>query len=384
VEAIAIGNGTAGRETESFIKGLDLPGNVHIVMVNESGASVYSASEIARAEFPDLDLTFRGAVSIGRRLMDPLAELVKIDPKSIGVGQYQHDVDQKSLKQNLDDIVMSCVNAVGVDVNTASEQLLTYVSGLGPALAKNILAYRTENGPFASRAMLKKIPRMGPKAFEQAAGFLRVRNAGNPLDASAVHPESYPIVQAMAKDLDCTVEDLIKSESLRQKIQLGKYVTPEVGLPTLTDIISELAKPGRDPREQFSSWDFAEGVETIEDLEPGMKLPGVVTNVTAFGAFVDVGVHQDGLVHISQLADRFVKNPHEVVKVQQRVIVTVLEVDLPRKRISLSMKEHPDKAGRETSKEFIGPNRPKQTSESKRPEPFNLGLANALRKTRPE
>jgi uncharacterized protein len=253
-------------------------------------------------------------------------------------------------------------------------------------LAKNILAYRAENGPFASRALLKKVPRMGPKAFEQAAGFLRVKNAGNLLDASAVHPESYPLVQAMAKDLDCTVEDLIKSESLRNKIQLGKYVTPEVGLPTLTDIMSELAKPGRDPREQFSSWDFAEGVETIEDLEPGMKLPGIVTNVTAFGAFVDVGVHQDGLVHISQLADRFVKNPHEVVKVQQRVTVTVLEVDLPRKRISLSMKEHPDKARQETNKEFNGPNRPKRTGESKKPEPrpFNAGLANALRKTKPE
>ncbi len=387
VEAIAVGNGTAGRETESFIKGLNLPGNVLVVMVNESGASIYSASEAARAEFPDLDLTYRGAVSIGRRLMDPLAELVKIDPKSIGVGQYQHDVNQRDLKEKVDDVVMSCVNGVGVEVNTASEQLLTYVSGLGPQLAKNILAYRTENGSFKSRAALKKVPRMGSKAFEQAAGFLRVRKGKNPLDASAVHPESYAIVKAMVKDLDCTVEDLMKSEDLRKKIQLGDYVTVDVGLPTLNDIIAELAKPGRDPREQFSSWDFAEGVEQIEDLEPGMQLPGVVTNVTAFGAFVDVGVHQDGLVHISQLADRFVKDPHEVVAVQQKVIVTVLDVDLPRNRISLSMKENPETGRRRETGNAAGQaNRQnRQPGQRKRhePEPFNAGLANALKKARP-
>ncbi|MBW2623371.1 MAG: RNA-binding transcriptional accessory protein [Deltaproteobacteria bacterium] len=386
VEAIAVGNGTAGRETESFIKSLSLHGNVLVVMVNESGASIYSASEAARAEFPDLDLTYRGAISIGRRLMDPLAELVKIDPKSIGVGQYQHDVNQRDLKEKLDDVVMSCVNGVGVEVNTASEQLLTYVSGLGPQLAKNILAYRTENGPFKSRAALKKVPRMGPKAFEQATGFLRVRNGKNPLDASAVHPESYPIVKTMVKDLDCTVVDLMKSEELRKKIQLGEYVTVDVGLPTLDDIMSELAKPGRDPRNQFSSWDFAEGVEQIEDLEPGMQVPGIVTNVTAFGAFVDVGVHQDGLVHISQLADRFVKDPHEVAAVQQKVIVTVLEIDLPRKRISLSMKKNPEKGRQGSGKTAGQANQQKRRQGQKKrsePAPFNAGLANAFKKTRP-
>jgi protein Tex len=337
-EAVAIGNGTAGRETESFVKALNLPKEIQIVMVNESGASIYSASEVARQEFPDLDISYRGSVSIGRRLMDPLAELVKIDPKSIGVGQYQHDVNQQALKQSLDDVVVSCVNAVGVEVNTASEQLLTYVSGLGPQLAKNIVLLRKEQGPLSSRDDLKKVPRLGPKAFEQAAGFLRIRNAENPLDASAVHPESYSIVEAMAKDLNCSLADLIADAGLRKKIDLSRYVTDTVGMPTLNDIMDELAKPGRDPRKQFEEMRFADGVEKIGDLMPGMRLNGVVTNVTAFGAFVDIGVHQDGLVHVSQLADRFVKDPQEVVKVNQRVSVTVVEIDLPRNRISLTMK----------------------------------------------
>jgi uncharacterized protein len=338
IESIAIGNGTAGRETESFIRGLGLPGEIDVVMVNESGASIYSASEAAREEFPEYDLTVRGSVSIGRRLMDPLAELVKIDPKSIGVGQYQHDVNQTALKKSLDDVVISCVNGVGVEVNTASSQLLTYVSGLGPQLAKSIVAYRDEYGPFRSRKVLKKVPRLGPKAFEQAAGFLRIQNGENILDESAVHPESYHIVDAMARDSGCTVVDLMKEEGRRKNIDLARYVTDRVGLPTLQDIVDELAKPGRDPREKFESFAFAEGVEKIDDVKPGMKLPGIVTNITAFGAFVDIGVHQDGLVHISQLSDRFVKNPGDVVKVYQKVSVTVLEVDLQRKRISLSMK----------------------------------------------
>jgi uncharacterized protein len=339
IEAIAIGNGTASRETESFVKLLKL--TLPIVMVNESGASIYSASEVAREEFPDHDLTVRGAVSIGRRLMDPLAELVKLDPKSIGVGQYQHDVDQAALKRCLDDVVISCVNGVGVELNTASKQLLAYVSGLGPALAGNIVNYRNENGPFNSRAALKKVPRLGEKAFEQAAGFLRIRDGGHPLDASAVHPESYELVDRMAKDLNCSVSDLMRDAGLRQKIQLPRYVTESVGLPTLNDILGELAKPGRDPRQKFEVFAFESGVEKMEDLKPGMKLPGIVTNVTAFGAFVDIGVHQDGLVHVSQLADRFVKDPAEVVKVSQKVTVTVTEVDLPRKRIALSMKAVP-------------------------------------------
>ncbi len=337
-EAIAIGNGTAGRETESFIRTLNLPGEITVVMVNESGASVYSASETAREEFPNHDITVRGSVSIGRRLLDPLAELVKIDPKSIGVGQYQHDVDQGALKKSLDDIVISCVNKVGVEVNTASRQLLTYVSGLGPQLAGNIVKYRDENGPFASREELRKVPRLGPKAFEQAAGFLRIGDGKNPLDGSAVHPESYSLLDAMTKDMGCTVSDLIRNEALRKKINLPKYVTETVGIPTLNDIVAELSKPGRDPREKFEVFGFAEGVEKMEDVQPGMQLPGIVTNVTAFGAFVDIGVHQDGLVHVSELADRFVKNPHEVVQVQQKVTVTVLGVDLQRKRISLSLK----------------------------------------------
>jgi len=339
-EAVAVGNGTAGRETVSFVKSLDLPKDVPVVMVNESGASVYSASKVARTEFPDLDVSFRGAISIGRRLMDPLAELVKIEPKSIGVGQYQHDVDQSALKNSLDDVVMSCVNAVGVEINTASEQLLTYISGLGPHLAKKIIAYRDEYGALTSREQLKKVPRLGPKAFEQAAGFLRVKDGKNPLDASAVHPESYHIVEAMASDLGCEVTDLLQDEELRQRIDLHTYVTDEVGMPTLTDILAELAKPGRDPRKQFESFNFTEGIEKLEDLKPGMKLPGVITNVTAFGAFVDIGVHQDGLVHISQLADSYVKDPRKVVKVNQRVTVTVLDVDLERRRISLSMRKN--------------------------------------------
>ena len=339
IEAVAIGNGTAGRETEAFFLELPLPENTQIVMVNESGASIYSASATAREEFPDHDLTVRGSVSIGRRLMDPLAELVKIDPKSIGVGQYQHDVDQKALGSGLDDVIMSCVNAVGVEVNTASTQLLTYVSGLGPQLAKNIVSYRNEQGPFASRKSLKKVPRLGAKAFEQAAGFLRILGGENPLDASAVHPESYNIVESMAKDLDCSVDALMQDGELRKNIQIQDYVSDTVGIPTLNDILKELAKPGRDPREEFESFSFADDVNKMEDLKTGMKLPGVVTNVTAFGAFVDIGVHQDGLVHISKLANHFVKEPNDEVTVNQKVWVTVLDVDLERKRISLSMKD---------------------------------------------
>ncbi|MCU0560440.1 MAG: RNA-binding transcriptional accessory protein [Desulfobacterales bacterium] len=338
IEAIAVGNGTAGRETEAFVRGLGLPESILVVMVNESGASVYSASEAAREEFPDQDVTVRGAVSIGRRLMDPLAELVKIDPKSIGVGQYQHDVDSAALKAALDDVVVSCVNAVGVDLNRASVQLLTYVSGLGPQLARNIVAVRNEKGPFATRRDLTAVPRLGPRAFEQAAGFLRIPGGAVPLDASAVHPESYPIVDAMAADLGCTVEDLMQAAALRSRIDPARYVSERVGLPTLTDILNELAKPGRDPRRRFEAFAFAENVAAPEDLRPGMRLPGIVTNVTRFGAFVDVGVHQDGLVHVSELADRFVKDPAEVVKPQQRVTVTVLEVDLARNRISLSLR----------------------------------------------
>ncbi|MCE4216811.1 Tex family protein [Aquirufa antheringensis] len=338
VQAIAIGNGTAGRETESFVRGLKLEG-ITIIMVNESGASIYSASEAARDEFPDKDVTVRGAVSIGRRLMDPLAELVKIDPKSIGVGQYQHDVDQKKLQASLDDTVISCVNSVGVELNTASKQILSYVSGLGPQLAQNIIDYRTKNGPFLKRSDLKKVTRLGEKAFEQAAAFLRIRNAKNPLDASAVHPERYEIVEKMAKDLNCKVSDLLANESLRKQIRLSQYVNTEVGMPTLTDIMEELAKPGRDPREQFEAFEFTEGVNSIKDLRVGMMLPGIVTNITNFGAFVDIGVHQDGLVHVSQLADKFVKDPNEVVKVAQKVQVRVTEVDEVRKRIALSMKK---------------------------------------------
>jgi uncharacterized protein len=379
-EAIAVGNGTGGRETEAFLRSLPPPGGIPVVMVNESGASVYSASQAARQEFPDHDVTVRGSVSIGRRLMDPLAELVKIDPKSIGVGQYQHDVDQPALKHSLDDVVMSCVNAVGVEANTASAQLLTYVSGLGPQLAGNILAYRNENGPFSSREELKKVPRLGPKAFEQAAGFLRIRGGKNPLDSSAVHPESYPVVQAMAADLECTVEDLMREEKLRQRIEPSKYVTEQTGLPTLNDILKELAKPGRDPRQEFEDFRFAEGIEKIADLRPGMKLDGIVTNVTAFGAFVDIGVHQDGLVHISQLSDRFVKDPHQVVKVQQKVKVTVLSVDLERKRIALTLKKEPAKAEREPKPEGKSSGKPPLAKKKKEAEPFNNPFVKAFRR----
>jgi uncharacterized protein len=346
VEAIAIGNGTAGRETEVFVRSLGLSG-VLIVMVNENGASIYSASEVAREEFPTQDITVRGAVSIGRRLMDPLAELVKIDPKSIGVGQYQHDVDQTKLQASLDDTVMSCVNAVGVELNTASKQVLAYVSGLGPQLAQNIVAYRNEHGAFANRESLKKVPRLGGKAFEQAAGFLRIRDAAHVLDASGVHPERYALVNQMAKDLGHTVNDLLKDVQLQKQIKLQQYVSDSVGLPTLNDIMAELAKPGRDPREQFEAFSFAEGINEIADLKVGMKLSGIVTNITNFGAFVDIGVHQDGLVHTSQLADKFVANPNDIVKVSQRVEVTVKEIDVVRKRISLSMKsENAPKQGK--------------------------------------
>ena len=340
-EVIAIGHGTAGRETETFIKEIGLPKEIQVVMVNESGASIYSASDAAREEFPDQDLTVRGSISIGRRLMDPLAELVKIDPKSIGVGQYQHDVDQDLLKDGLDDVVISCVNLVGVEVNTASKQLLTYVSGLGPVRARAILDHRNAHGPFQGRNDLKKVPGLGPKAFEQAAGFLRIHDAKNPLDASAVHPESYPVVEAMARDLGCSLDGLISSAGLISKIPLEKYVCGTIGMPTLLDIKAELAKPGRDPREPFALFSFQDGVQTLEDLRPGMKLPGVVTNITAFGAFVDIGVHQDGLLHISQMAQRYIKDPHEVVSVHQKVMVTVVAVDLERKRIALSMRAGP-------------------------------------------
>lgn len=342
IEAIAIGNGTASRETEAFVRKLKLPSSIPVIMVNESGASVYSASDVAREEFPNEDVTVRGAVSIGRRLMDPLAELVKIDPKAIGVGQYQHDVDQRLLKASLDDTVTNSVNAVGVELNTASKQLLAYVSGLNASLAENIVAFRTEKGGFTSRDELKKVPRLGEKAFEQAAGFLRIRDGKHPLDASSVHPERYALVERMAADVGCEVADLMTNEALRKKIDLKKYVDGDVGLPTLQDILSELAKPGRDPRKQFELFSFAEGVEKPTDLKVGMKLPGIVTNVAAFGAFVDVGVHQDGLVHVSQLADHFIRDASEVVKVGQKVNVTVMEVDLPRNRISLSMKSKPD------------------------------------------
>ena len=338
IKAIAIGNGTASRETENFIKKLELASDVLIAMVNENGASIYSASEVARDEFPNEDVTVRGSVSIGRRLMDPLAELVKIDAKSIGVGQYQHDVDQAALKHSLDDVVMSCVNNVGVELNTSSKQLLTYVSGLGPQIAENIVKYRDVNGPFTSRVALKKVPRLGDKAFEQSAGFLRIRNATNSLDSSAVHPERYATVKQMASDINASVEDLMKCSDLRSKLDIKKYVTSEIGLPTLTDIVEELDKPGRDPRDHFEAIQFQEGVNEMSDLKTGMTLPGVITNITKFGAFVDIGVHQDGLVHISHLSDSYVSDPSQVVKLGQKVSVKVLEVDIDRKRISLSMK----------------------------------------------
>ncbi len=338
VEAIAIGNGTASRETDRFVKTLGLADSIQVFTVSEDGASVYSASKTAREEFPDKDVTVRGAVSIGRRLMDPLAELVKIDPKSIGVGQYQHDVDQAKLKKSLDLTVESCVNSVGVNLNTASKHLLTYVSGLGPTLAQNIIDYRTANGAFRSRSQLLKVPRLGPSAFEQSAGFLRIPDAKNPLDNTAVHPESYKIVEKMAKDCGCSVAELIKDKDKRKSIRLDRYVSEKVGMPTLTDIMAELEKPGRDPREQLEEFEFDPNVSTPDDLVEGMVLPGIVTNITNFGAFVDIGVHQDGLVHISQLADRYVSDPTQVVKLHQHVMVKVIEVDCRRNRISLSMK----------------------------------------------
>jgi protein Tex len=339
IEAIAIGNGTASRETELFIRSIDLlPRELQVIVVNEAGASVYSASEVAREEFGEYDLTVRGAVSIGRRLADPLAELVKIDPKSIGVGQYQHDVDQGHLKNKLDEVVSSCVNAVGVELNTASKELLSYVSGIGPSLAQNIIDFRKTSGAFNTRKELLKVPRMGEKVFEQCAGFLRVRNGAHPLDKSAVHPESYHIVERMAGELNCSIDDLMENKDLRAKIKIQNYVTDAIGLPTLKDILSELEKPGRDPRKEFEVFSFDEHVHSMEDLRDGMRLPGIVTNVTNFGAFVDIGVHQDGLVHISQLADVFVDDPSKIVKVGQKVWVNVTEVDIKRKRIALSMK----------------------------------------------
>jgi uncharacterized protein len=339
IDAIAIGNGTASRETEQFVRKLRFDRELQVFVVNESGASIYSASKVAREEFPDFDVTVRGAVSIGRRLMDPLAELVKIDPKSIGVGQYQHDVDQGRLKESLDQVVESSVNKVGVNLNTASKHLLTYISGLGPTLAQNIVEHRKEKGPFKSRTELMKVARMGEKVFEQSAGFLRIQDSGQPLDNSAVHPESYPVVEKMAGDLQCQVVDLITDETLRGKIKLDRYLTSKTGLPTLQDIMEELSKPGRDPRSRIKVFEFAQDIRNISDLREGMVIPGIVTNITNFGVFVDVGVKQDGLVHISQLADRFISDPNEVVKIHEHVKVKVLSVDVDRKRIQLSMKE---------------------------------------------
>lgn len=338
VDAIAIGNGTAGRETENFLRYIPFERDVKAYMVNESGASVYSASPVARAEFPNYDVTVRGAVSIGRRLMDPLAELVKIDPKSIGVGQYQHDVNQKRLQESLEATVESCVNYVGVELNTASKELLSYVSGIGPSLAQNIIDYRNEHGPFPSRESLKAVPRFGAKAFEQSAGFLRIRDAENPLDRSAVHPESYAVVNKMAKEMKCTVADLILKEEIRKNINLTHFISAKVGMPTLTDIMKELAKPGRDPRSHFEKFEFDKNVHKIEDLQPGMVLPGIITNITNFGCFVDVGVHQDGLIHISNLSDKRIENPNEVVHLNQKVMVRVIGVEVERKRISLSLR----------------------------------------------
>jgi len=340
IEAVAIGNGTAGRETEDFIKWIKFDNEIPVFVVSEAGASIYSASKTARDEFPDYDVTVRGAVSIGRRLMDPLAELVKLDPKSIGVGQYQHDVDQQKLQKSLDEVVMSCVNAVGVEVNTASKHLLTYISGLGPQLAQNIVDYRAENGPFRSRKELLKVKRMGEKAFEQSAGFMRIRNAENPLDASAVHPESYHVVEKMSKDLGCDIKDLMTNENKRKEIRLERYITPVTGLPTLKDIMNELAKPGRDPRSKIKEFRFAD-IHTMEDITPGMVVPGIVTNITKFGAFVDIGIKQDGLVHVSNMSKTYVQDPSTIVKLHQHVMVKVLDVDIERKRIQLSMKDIP-------------------------------------------
>ena len=373
IEAIAIGNGTAGRETEKYIRALNLGADVAIVMVNESGASIYSASEAAREEFPDHDLTVRGAVSIGRRLMDPLAELVKIDPKSIGVGQYQHDVDQKKLKQSLDDVVVSCVNSVGVELNTASKQLLSYVSGIGPSIAARIVEHRNTAGRFTEREELMNVSGLGAKAYEQCAGFLRIRDGLNPLDASAVHPESYNIVRRMASDLGCSVSDLMKDAKLRDKIDLSKYVSDTVGLPTLSDIKAELSKPGRDPRKEFKAFSFKEGINDIKDLEVGMKLAGIVTNVTNFGAFVDLGVHQDGLVHVSQISENFVSNPADLLKVQQQVEVTVTDIDIPRKRIALSMLKN---AGKDASPAVNSPKGQKERGQRRGSKPSGRGSRN--------
>jgi uncharacterized protein len=387
-EIVAVGSGTAGRETEEFFRAVPFPAPIPVVRVDESGASIYSASEVAREEFGDIDLTVRGAASIGRRLMDPLAELVKLDPKSIGVGQYQHDVDQNALKRSLDDVVVSCVNSVGVDLNQASRELLTYVSGLGPQLARNIVAHRNANGPFRSRSQLHDVPRLGPKAFEQCAGFLRIRDGEHPLDASAVHPESYPVVGAMAADLGCAIDDLLSDPGLRSRIELPRYVGPAVGLPTLQDILQELAKPGRDPRRGFELFAFAQGVNELKDLSPGMRLPGIVTNVTAFGAFVDIGVHQDGLVHVSELSDRFVRSPMDVVKVHQKVEVRVLSVDSERKRIALSMRTEDGTAPPQRGAAAAPRTAPAVTAaraaapaaQRRKPEPFNNPFAELLRK----
>lgn len=385
VEAIAIGNGTASRETEAVVRKAGLTKNLPIVIVNESGASIYSASEVAREEFPDKDVTVRGAVSIGRRLMDPLAELVKLDPKSIGVGQYQHDVDQNLLKNTLDDTVISCVNGVGVEVNTASKQLLSYVSGLNTTIAANIISYRDENGPIKSREDLKNIPRFGEKTFEQAAGFLRILGGDHPLDSSAVHPERYHLVEQIAEDNDTDIKALLESDSLRKTINLEQYVSEEVGLPTLQDILEELAKPGRDPRAQFELFHFHDDVEKPADLEVGMKLPGIVTNVTNFGAFVDVGVHQDGLVHISQLSDSFVDDPAKIVKVGQKVNVTVTEVDLERNRIGLSMKSAVNHTSEKASGNHRANRKDKQKHQRGKGHENNFGgnwFDNALKKGR--
>jgi len=374
VEAIAIGNGTASRETEQFIRNIDvLPKSIPVIVVSEAGASVYSASDVAREEFPDKDVTVRGAVSIGRRLADPLAELVKVDPKSIGVGQYQHDVDQTLLKNKLDEVVGSCVNTVGVELNTASKQLLSYVSGIGPSLAQNIVEYRNEKGAFKSRKSLMEVPRMGEKVFEQCAGFLRIRNGVHPLDKSSVHPESYHIVEKMANNLNCSIDDLIGDKELRKKIKLTDYVTETTGLPTLKDIMAELEKPGRDPRKGFEIFSFDENVHEIKDLREGMRLPGIVTNVTNFGAFVDVGVHQDGLVHISQLADEFVDDPNKVVKVGQQVWVNVTEVDVKRKRIALSMKGEA---------QTVKQSRPKSVAKEEQYDPNDMNSALAALKSK--
>lgn len=376
IAAIAIGNGTAGRETESFVRNISFENRVLVFMVSESGASVYSASEAAREEFPEYDVTVRGAISIGRRLMDPLAELVKIDPKSIGVGQYQHDVNQTQLKQSLDRVVISCVNKVGVNLNTASKHLLAYISGLGPSLAENIIKFRKENGPFKSRKELMKVPRLGEKAFEQCAGFLRIPDAQNPLDNSAVHPERYPVVEKMADDLKADVASLIQQQELRKKIQLRQYVNEEVGLLTLEDIMKELEKPGRDPRDEISVFEYDPNISKIEDLAPGMILPGVVTNITAFGAFVDIGVKQDGLVHISHLSTNYISNPNEAVKLQQKVKVKVLEVDIARKRISLSIKEASENGSLRPKKHIQGGQKPMDRKpQSKEPASMEDALA---------